>query len=177
MYTCSRSNYKAGIKNLVKYPDNTGITGAAFQKNSYIISLKGKKEKNFHELDNIESYGEIKNFIFMPMYTFNDTKNGVIQLFNKKQGKPDDQDIQNIKPYQKLIGIMIQNSIDINRVIDIEMNIKKIINFLKETTTIFQKEEFRYTSPIDDVKIAIENMQKYINDNVANKERIITTYN
>lgn len=160
--TSFHADYKAGNRNLIRYPDNTGITGKSFTDESCIISFKGKKENNFHEIDNIESYGEIKNFIVMPTYGNGDEKNGMMQLYNKKQGKIDDQEIENLKPYQRFVGLIMQNVLDIDRAIDIEMNIKNILDFLKDNTTLFLKEEIRYSSALDDIKIALENFQQLL---------------
>ena len=170
--TCFQSHYKAGMRNLIRYPDDIGITGKVFKEDVCVISLKGKKEKNFHELDNIEAYGEIKNFLFMPIYGYNGIKNGVMQLFNKKQGKLDEEEIKNLKPYQKLVGIIIENIIDFDKAIDIEMNVKSILNHLGNTTTIFHEEEETCTSFIDDIKIAVQNLQMLINDNEKKKDTI-----
>ena len=63
--------------------------------------------------------------MFVPSYGFENQKNGMIQLLNKKIGNPLVSDLQFIKPYQKLIGMLIQNVVDSNRIIDISINLKK----------------------------------------------------
>eukprot|EP00826_Nyctotherus_ovalis_P058940 TRINITY_DN8153_c0_g1_i2.p1 TRINITY_DN8153_c0_g1~~TRINITY_DN8153_c0_g1_i2.p1 ORF type:complete len:330 (+),score=91.02 TRINITY_DN8153_c0_g1_i2:309-1298(+) len=170
--TCFQSHYKAGMRNLIKYPDDTGITGMVFKEDTHVISLKGKREKNFHELDNIEAYGEIKDFLFMPTYGYNGTKNGVMQLYNKRQGKPDEVEVKRLENYQKLLGVMMENVVDFDKAIDIEMNVMNILSYLDKTATLFKKEESRYTSTIDDIKIAVQNLQYLVRENEMRKEQI-----
>ena len=171
--TCMKSNLKTDETCLMRYPDDIGITGKIFKNDGYYISFKGRKEMNFHEIDNVGNYAEIKNFLFLPTYGFNGQRNGIIQLFNKKKGNPDEHDIQHLKPYQKLIGMLMHNVIESNRIIDIDMNIRRILLQLGDKTQKYNKEHSRYSSAIDNLEFVVENLQKILKENEMAKSDIV----
>jgi len=162
--TCFKSHYAAGIKTLIRYPINIGITGTVFREEKPIISLKGKKEKNYDEIDSTGSYGELSNFIFMPMYSFNNTKNGVLQFFNKKYGEPCDEDLSILKPYQKLIGMMIQNLIELNTTMDIGINMKNVLKNIEKKTALDELQEMQYQFGMNNVLKKLQNIDEIVCD-------------
>ena len=157
----------------MRYPDNIGITGKVFNKSDYIMSIKGKKEMNFNEIDNMTIHAELLNFIFIPTLGFKGQKNGIIQLFNKKIGVPNELDLKEIKPYQRLIGMLIEGVIETNRVMNIDINMRKVLNQLGERTGVFNREEFSYALAITNLEIVVDNLQKIIKDNEITKAKII----
>ena len=141
--------------NLTEYPDDTGITGKVFKENHPILSFVGKREPGFHEIDNIGEYVEIHDFLFAPTYGFNNVKNGIIQVFNKKGGTLNENDIKTLKPYQKLVGMLIENTLELNKAIDLDINFKRILDMLGKKTDIFNKDEIRFTTSMEDRKSVV----------------------
>ena len=135
------------------------------KEEGYVISLKGRKEVNFEEIDSPGTYAELHNFIFLPTYGFNSHKNGVIQLFNKKRGEPKERDVKMIKPYQQLVGMLMQNVLEANIVVDININVRSILKELGEKTGNYYREELNYTTAVNNLKSSIENLMKILKDN------------
>eukprot|EP00826_Nyctotherus_ovalis_P022081 TRINITY_DN17232_c0_g1_i14.p4 TRINITY_DN17232_c0_g1~~TRINITY_DN17232_c0_g1_i14.p4 ORF type:complete len:163 (+),score=32.44 TRINITY_DN17232_c0_g1_i14:1372-1860(+) len=151
-----------------------GITGKVFKEAEYVMSVKGKRETNFHEIDNMASYVEMRNFLFIPTYGFKDQKNGVIQLFNRKIGNPSESDLQSVKSYQKLVGMLIEGVMESNRIMNIDMNLRKVLNQLRESTRVYKREEFSYTLAITNLEIVVDNLQKIIKEHEKTKGSIIS---
>lgn len=172
--TCIKSNTKAGGKDLARYADDIGITGRVFKEAEYVMSVKGKKEANFHEIDNMASYVEMSNFLFIPTYGFKSQKNGVIQLFNRKIGNPGESDLQSVKPYQKLVGMLIEGVMEANRIMNIDMNLRKVLNQLRERTGVYNREEFSYTLAITNLEVVVDNLQRIIKEHEETKGSMVS---
>lgn len=130
----------AGIRSLIRYPVGIGIAGSVFKENKIVISQKGKGEKNFYEIDNVGTYAEIKNFIFMPTYGLGGKANGVVQFYNKKGEELNQDQIEILKPYQKLLGHMIEHLLELNAAMDISMCINQVIDAMNDKTYINESE-------------------------------------
>ncbi len=150
-----------------------GITGEVFRSQKPVISLKGKKEKNFHEVDNMGSYTELRNFVFVPMHGIGGTKVGVLQLFNKRDGEPDETDLDALRPYERLAGQMMQNVIELNIAIDMEINVRKVLDELGQKTALDEVQELEYNFGMNKVQKRLLKLQDLISDKL---ERRLTRF-
>eukprot|EP00826_Nyctotherus_ovalis_P021166 TRINITY_DN16782_c0_g1_i1.p2 TRINITY_DN16782_c0_g1~~TRINITY_DN16782_c0_g1_i1.p2 ORF type:complete len:169 (+),score=54.50 TRINITY_DN16782_c0_g1_i1:65-571(+) len=154
-----------------RYSDTAGTTGQTFASAEVTISLKGKGEE-FHEIDSPGTHTNVKNFMFVPSYGFNGQKNGVIQLFNKLQGQPREEDAEKMKPYQQLVGMVMQSVLEANVVVDVNMNVRRILEELEEKTGNYYREEINYTAAISNLKSVVENLRRIIKNNELSKMKI-----
>jgi len=167
-----KSNYIEGTETLIKYPSDIGLTGKVFKDNKWMMSNIGKEERGFHAIDTMEYHRPVKNFIFAPTYGFRKEKNGVIQLFNKKE-EVNEEEVNRLKPYQHLFGMIMQSLLEADKAVNIELDIKKIVESIKAPSNI---KEGILTSA-EEIHRIVYKLQKIIDDNVnlrqKHKERIM----
>ncbi len=142
--TCFKNHSLPEGGTLIRYPSDIGITGTVFREEKAAASLRGKREKNFHQIDNSGSYSEIRNFLFVPMYGLNGTKTGVVQFFNKSRGTPTESDLETVRPYQRLAGVLLQNMVEMNTAIDVSMNMRTVLESLARKTSSDETQGLEY---------------------------------
>jgi len=146
---------------LLRYPTSEGLTGKVFNTDSIIISHKGMSSENSSEIDNADI--EIRDFTFMPTYGFDNTRNGVLQLFNRLQGGINNNEA--LKYYQKLIGLIMQNVKEGDKAMNIGLRMKGLLESLKDKTNIYQLNEVKYSSTLDDLEMLVDNLKRIIINN------------
>jgi hypothetical protein len=88
LFAVSESALEVEGGNIIKFPPQMGISGQVFKNKSIFISNKGKHEPGFDpDIDNVCTAPNIKNFVFLYIYGSNAKPMGIIQFYNKKEGK------------------------------------------------------------------------------------------
>eukprot|EP00826_Nyctotherus_ovalis_P044978 TRINITY_DN4913_c0_g2_i3.p1 TRINITY_DN4913_c0_g2~~TRINITY_DN4913_c0_g2_i3.p1 ORF type:complete len:197 (+),score=40.37 TRINITY_DN4913_c0_g2_i3:608-1198(+) len=158
--TYPMNHYAEGNESLIKYPLGMGITGKVFEEGEHRISDSGKEEREFQNIDNPEFHKSIRNFIFIPIYKYDGKKNGVLQLFNKKEGDPSTDELNKIAPYQRLIGMLVESLIEFDKSVQIQVNIKRLVR-LMENLISFNKTKGG-SSISNDMQTALYKLQQLV---------------
>ena len=58
------------------FPLDSGITGISFTENRAIFGIMGKTKYVFRDIDYVDMSGVVKNFLFLPLYGYNNEKIG-----------------------------------------------------------------------------------------------------
>jgi len=134
------------------------------------VSIDGKKGKEFSGIDNMEVYGKIHSYIFAPTYGLNNIKNGVIQLYNRNKEVINEEELMS---YQKFVGILMQSVIDINKAVDIELNVKRVLDSLLDKAGLYNSEGSNCVTDLEEIQLAMEVLKRIFVVNETSKRRIV----
>ncbi|CAI2375929.1 unnamed protein product [Moneuplotes crassus] len=118
---------------IISFPSNIGITGLIFNSEEVYISNDAQKDMKFtSDIDNLTSITEVFNFMIGPVYASQRNKPvGVIQLMNKKEKKPiNEEDIDKFKIIQELLGRSISNTAQLHELINVTIGLKSNLGHL-----------------------------------------------
>lgn len=121
--TCFTSHYMAGSKALLRFPSNNGISGTAFTEDK-IITKCGEKLDKFSDLDNVGAFATIKDCVFIPLHGAENKKVGVLQVFNKKEGTIDKNEIKSLSNLDHALAKIVQNTQELNEALDFMVSAK-----------------------------------------------------
>jgi len=125
-----------------KFPKNTGLTGECFMNNRVIIGNE-KEVCKFTDIDHVAISGGIKNFAFLPLYGYSTEIVGVLELINKKDGQVmAKNDILEIEPYRKCIGLMMKHITELNSTMSASFTLKKLIGRIDINIAGLEKDVF-----------------------------------
>jgi len=96
--------------------------------------MNGEKlEKGFADLDNAEGCSLIHSYIFIPLYGIKGRKNGILQLYNKKEGDINKTDANGFELLQHMLGRLLDSIIELSGALDFMLTAKvAIANIMKE---------------------------------------------
>lgn len=134
-----------------------------------MVSVAGKEERGFHAIDATELHKPVKNFVFVPTYGFKQEKNGVLQLFNKREILGEEELVK-LKPYQHLIGMIMQNLLEVDKAANIEFDIKKMVRLVESLSAPNISKE-GILSSTEEIQRVIYNLQKLIDENAVLREK------
>ena len=119
-------------KNFIDFDTNLGITGTVFTENCAIYKNGQRLEKNFTSIDNICCHSSINSYLFIPLLNIEGQKIGVLQLYNKKNEEIHKNDMNEFIVFQKIIGQLLDNVIQLNEALDYIMSAKSTVIKLYE---------------------------------------------
>jgi len=116
----------AGSKAILRFPTSLGLSGSAFSDNKIVARQGDRLERNFSDVDNVGTYAAIRDHIFAPLYGAGNKPIGVLQLYNKKSGTIDKGELRFVALLQKLLGRVVQTSVELNEAFDLMLGAKMI---------------------------------------------------
>lgn len=112
-----------------------GISGTAFSEDRVVFVNGDKLEKNFADIDSTESGKTVHSFIFAPVYGIGNRKNGVIQLYNKKEGSVNKGDAKALWLMQHTLGRVLDSAMELNEALDFMLTAKvTMASIIKRTS-------------------------------------------
>ena len=120
---------------MVEFTASTGITGAAFSEKRIIYKNGESLEHSFEDIDNAVSYAYVKSYMFIPLFNIKGERVGVFQLYNKKNGDINETDMQGFCSIQKLLGLLIEHTMELNNALNFVVSAKSTTAKLIEHTS------------------------------------------
>lgn len=99
--------------NIVRYPNNIGLTGLAVDSKEIVVTREGAKDRNFSpEVDNFVNLNKISNMMIGAMVDKNGEVKGVLQLMNKNSadGEITEQDKNELAALLPALGEIIRTA-------------------------------------------------------------------
>lgn len=124
---------------MVRFPSALGISGTVCTNNKIIVRNTELSGKSLADVDNSANFTLVRNCAFFPLYGRDEKVVGVLQLYNKKDGEIEKTEVQSIKFYQKLFGVILQNTIEYNEAIDLMLCVRLTSNKLMDQVTAREK--------------------------------------
>ncbi|CDW84755.1 UNKNOWN [Stylonychia lemnae] len=100
-------------ENIVRYPNNIGLTGIAIAKKDIVVSQAGYKDRQFApEVDNYININKVNNMLIGAMVDRYGEVNGVLQLINKSGADTEitEQDMIELKALLPALGEIIRTA-------------------------------------------------------------------
>ena len=113
-------------------PTNSGIAGIAFTENRAVYGVVGRTKYLFQEIDHVVMNGDVLNFLFLPLYGYNEDLVGILELVNRKGGLPDENELEKFDVYQRSIGLMIKHIEEIYTTRFASDSLSKIMKYLNK---------------------------------------------
>lgn len=132
--SCFVNHYIVNENAVMKFPIDSGISGKVFKEDKTIYLNGEKLEKGFADIDNTESCNLIRSFIFVPLHNSEGKTNGILQLYNKKEGNVSKADSKGLELLQNTLGRLLDSIIELNDALDFMLMAKMTIsNIIKQT--------------------------------------------
>eukprot|EP00347_Sterkiella_histriomuscorum_P004463 403360366 len=160
--------------NIVRFPNNIGLTGQAIAKKEIIVSHTGFKDRQFApEVDNYININKINNMLIGAMVDKNGEVKGVLQLINKvgSEGQITDQDLIELRALLPALGEIIRTA-------DESMEITRLSYALKQclgniNNAVFDKEKDIGQNNLAMLDSMVRAMSNQINALVKHKKEYV----
>ena len=124
------------VINVGTFPSDMGFVGASFKMVQPILGIYEKNKKQFKPIDYSNEVKFIVNYLFVPLYGYNNDAVGVLKFFNRKDGIPTFNEIKELEPYQTSIGLMIRHIQELKNTMSTSIAIKKILKKIETAEAI-----------------------------------------
>ena len=112
------------------YPSNSGIAGIAYTEKRPIFGIVGKTEYLFQDIDHVIMNGKVNNFLFVPLFGYDEEVVGVLELINKKDEYLSKRELEELEVYQRSIGLMIKHIEEMNMSLAASFGIKRLMHYI-----------------------------------------------
>ena len=155
----------------VRFPDHLGITGDVLKKNEVIKIDNVKAHRLFNpDIDNSCQIGNLDNAVFACLFGKDKEVVGVLQVFNKLNGKViDDKDVEKVKSLQKIIGICVSSTNCICEAASFTINFRHTIQEIMHSVEHVDKS--KVGGDFLDVKNALNNIKSNVVEWVNQKKQ------
>ena len=155
----------------VRFPDHLGITGDVLKKNEVIKIDNVKAHRLFNpDIDNSCQIGNLDNAVFACLFGKDKEVVGVLQVFNKLNGKViDDKEVEKVKSLQKIIGICVSSTNCICEAASFTINFRHTIQEIMHSVEHVDKS--KVGGDFLDVKNALNNMKSNVVEWVNQKKQ------
>ena len=109
------------------FPSNSGIAGIAFTERRAIFGITGRTEYLFQDVDHAIMNGKINNFLFVPLYGYDEEVVGILEFINKKDEDINKNEMEKLEVYQRSIGLMIKHITEMNTTLAASFSIKRLL--------------------------------------------------
>ena len=155
----------------VRFPDDLGITGDVFKRNQVIKIDNVKVHRLFNpDIDNSCQIGNLDNAIFACLFGKDLEAVGVLQVFNKANGKViDEKDVEKVRSLQKIIGICVSSTNCICEAASFTINFRHTVQEIMHSVEHVDKS--KVGGDFLDVKNALNNMKSNVVEWVNQKKQ------
>ena len=155
----------------IRFPDDMGITGDVLKKNTVMKIDNVKAHRLFNpEIDNSCRIGNLNNAIFATLIGKDKEVVGVLQVFNKMNGKViTDKDIDKVKSLQQIIGICVSSTNCISEAASLTINFRHSVQEIMHS--IEHVDKSKAGADFLDVKNALNNMKSNVVEWVNQKKQ------